>query len=66
MRAAMLTTDDLAETTAVLEALDRADEALRDLRERCLRKNDDLRAGRLRVALSRLGEARELTEQAFR
>ena len=66
MRATTLTPDDLAEMQATLDALQAADEAIRDLRDRLLRTNDELRAGRLRVALSRLGEARTITEQAFR
>lgn len=66
MRATTLTPDDLAEMQATLDALQAADEAIRDLRDRLLRTNDELRAGRLRVALSRLGEARTITEHAFR
>ena len=66
MRATTLTPDDLAEMQATLDALQAADEAIRDLRDRLLRTNDEQRAGRLRVALSRLGEARTITEQAFR
>jgi len=66
VRATTLTPDDLAEMQATLDALQAADEAIRDLRDRLLRTNDELRAGRLRVALSRLGEARTITEHAFR
>ena len=66
MRATTLTPDDLAEMQATLDALQAADEAIRDLRDRLLRTNDEQRAGRLRVALSRLGEARTITEHAFR
>jgi len=66
VRATTLTPDDLAEMQATLDALQAADEAIRDLRDRLLRTNDEQRAGRLRVALSRLGEARTITEQAFR
>lgn len=66
MRATTLTPDDLAEMQATIDALDAADEALRDLRDRLLRTEDELRAGRLRVAIGRLGEARTITEHAFR
>lgn len=66
MRATTLTGDDLAEMQTTLDALSVADEALRDLRERCLRWNDEVRAGRLRVAIGRLDEARTITELAFR
>jgi len=66
VRATTLTPDDLAEMQATLDALQAADEAIRDLRDRLLRTNDEQRAGRLRVALSRLGEARTITEHAFR
>ena len=66
MRTTTLTPDDLAEMQSALDALAAADTALRDLRDRMQRTNDELRSGRLRVAIGRLGEARTITELAFR
>ena len=65
-RTLLLTDSDLAEANGALEAIDTADQAIRDLRERCLTKEDEVRSGRLRVAISRLGEAREIVKASFR
>lgn len=66
MRATPLTEDDMNEVHAALEAVEAADRALRDLRHRLIRSNDELRAGRLRIAIGRIGEARTIVEHAFR
>lgn len=61
-----LTPDDLEEATGALDAIDRAEDALRDLHERLKRKEDEGRSGRARIAISRLGEARAIIAHAFR
>ena len=66
MRTLPLTPDDLEEATGALSALEVADEALRDLRERCHAKGDEARVQKLYVALSRLGDARHRIEECFR
>lgn len=66
MRTLPLTHDDLEEATSAPDAIEHADEALRDLHERLRRKEDDGRSGRVRIAISRLGEAREIIAHAFR
>lgn len=66
MRAAPLTQDDVIEVNAALEAIEQADRALRDLRHRLIRANDEIRSGRLRIAIGRIGEARAIVEHAFR
>jgi len=61
-----LTPDDLQEATLALEAVEAADQALRNLGDRCRSKDDDFRSGRIRVAISRLGGARQIVEACFR
>lgn len=65
MQLTPLNTHDLAVATEALDELERADDALRDLHEHLRAKEDSARSRRVKLALARVGEAREIVAGSF-